>query len=494
MVPLEDNRVVPEGYSRLLRKLSERFCAVYVHRASYDDVRRDRDLVRREQSLSKLAKYAIREKSDRSIEQLSISFGAICNENDEADCHILSALYDNAVDALVTEDNDLHRRAQKGGIQDRVFRVKEMLDYLGEQHSDSNSTVTFVESRFCYQVNFDDPIFQTLAEDYLTFKDWWRKCCSSDRKCWIVRDQTLIAGIVVYNDESTNGGDGRFTGKKTLKLCTFKVSEAHRGGRLGEQLLKQSIWYAFSNRYQVVYLTVYPRQTSLIDLLCYYGFSLHSAVGGELVYARDFESVRVSGDEYEWHRLNYPRLLVPPICSAIVPIQAQFHKRLLPEASNYRPDVTPDFFDGLWSSGSKEHHIPATTIRKVYVCKSNLRELPRGTRLYFYASKNEELIASQSISALGIVEEFREVNTANELLQLTAKRSVYRPEELQKMFDRGGHAKLLNFIVIGIVERPLGLEELIAASVLRAAPQSMVRIASEASRWLSERVQLTHLT
>ena len=491
LVPLEDSIVVPDTYSSLLRRLSESACTVFVHRASFDDVKRDRNNVRREQSTSKLRKYACREKSDRSTDQLSDLFGTISSENDLSDCHILCAVYDNAVDALVTEDNEMHRRARRSGIHERVFRVREMLDFLGAAQGAQTGTLSFVEARYCYQVNADDPIFESLTLDYRGFRNWWRACCNSDRRCWVVRDNTEVAGLVVYKDENSNGGDGRFLGRRVLKLCTFKVSEKHRGGRLGEQLLKQSLWFAYSKQYQVVYLTVFPKQQSLADLLVNYGFALHSVHDGELVYVRDFEDLRDSADSYEWHLLNYPVLGKDPNLSAVVPIKSEFHKRLLPEASKCR---TPDFFDGLWSSDLKERHIPATSIRKVYVCGSNLKLLPRGTRLYFYVSSNDELTASQEISAVGILEDYREVFSVEELQRLTAKRSVYREHELRQIFESGRRTRLMNFIIVGIVEPRISLAELTEANILKAAPQSITRLSSEASHWLAERARLSHLS
>ena len=40
----------------------------------------------------------------------------------------------------------------------------------------------------------------------------------------------------------------------------------------GELLLKQVLWFAQRNKYDLTYLTAFPKQAFLIDLLSYYGF------------------------------------------------------------------------------------------------------------------------------------------------------------------------------------------------------------------------------
>jgi predicted GNAT family N-acyltransferase/predicted nucleic acid-binding protein len=306
---------------------------VFVHRASFDDIARDNDRTRREQSISKLKKYATVEKSDRNLAKLATEFGPISNQNDEADCQILSAIADGAADILVTEDAELHRRAARFKLQDKVFRVRQLADYLSLLNSAPETTIKFIEKKSCYQLDKTDPIFGSLRSDYNGFDLWWAKSCAQHRQCWIVQDENKnVAGLVVFKDESETSGDGIFPSSRVLKLCTFKVSESNRGGRLGEQLLKQSIWHAASAKYDVAYLTVFKKQSSLIDLLKLYGFIEHSSLDGELVYAKMLKDTFRSEDQYDWHLLNYPKLHDSPIAVAIIPIKPEFHRRLLPEA------------------------------------------------------------------------------------------------------------------------------------------------------------------
>jgi predicted nucleic acid-binding protein len=493
LVPLEDNGVVPEQYSKLIRKAQERGGTLYCHRASFEDVARDKDLSRRKTSISKLEKYLILEKSDRNEVQLETQFGAISKPNDESDCQILSSVFDNAADILVTEDADLHRRAEKIGLGSKVFRVRQLLDFFDSDTGSLEGTLSYVENRYCYQLDRNDPIFNSLRLDYNGFDVWWQKCCNNHRKAWVVKDGDSIAGIVVYNLEDRSSSGNLFAAEKILKLCTFKVSEKHRGGRLGEQLLKQAMWHANSAKLEVVYLTVFEKQTSLVDLLMYYGFQIHSLINDELVYAKNLNSITQAHEEYDWHRLNYPRLKPSEHQSVIVPIRPEFHKRLLPEATSFKKGTTIDLFDQVWTADQKDSHIPATAIRKVYVCKAQVDQISAGTRVYFYITKNDQLAESQSLTAIGILEEYRPVHGIDDLLKSTAKRSVYRMQELQKFVEQKGTPKILNFILVGVCEPKLSLRELISFGVVKGAPQSIVQLDEAKSEILASKILAKNL-
>ena len=73
-------------------------------------------------------------------------------------------------------------------------------------------------------------------------------------------------------DESSEETDATTKAQKILKLCTFKVRPEKRGVKLGELLLKKAFWFAQVNNYDLLYITAFPKQGALIDLLEYYAF------------------------------------------------------------------------------------------------------------------------------------------------------------------------------------------------------------------------------
>lgn len=74
-----------------------------------------------------------------------------------------------------------------------------------------------------------------------------------------------------------------------LKLCSFKVSEAHAGRRYGELLLKPIFAFAETNGFDWIYVTVFPKHERLVNLLEDFGFTAlndASTRRGELVMAK----------------------------------------------------------------------------------------------------------------------------------------------------------------------------------------------------------------
>jgi hypothetical protein len=76
-----------------------------------------------------------------------------------------------------------------------------------------------------------------------------------------------LVGLVVRKEERRREAETLLPGDRLLIICTFKMKSEYQGEKLGEQLLKKILWFAQSNRYDVVYLTVYPKHCFLIRLL-----------------------------------------------------------------------------------------------------------------------------------------------------------------------------------------------------------------------------------
>ncbi len=54
-----------------------------------------------------------------------------------------------------------------------------------------------------------------------------------------------------------------------MKICTFKVKDEFRGEKYGELLLKQVLWYAQANEYDLTYITAFPKQDFLSTCLAF---------------------------------------------------------------------------------------------------------------------------------------------------------------------------------------------------------------------------------
>src|SRR5262245_37712262 len=137
-----------------------------------------------------------------------------------------------------------------------------------------------------------------------------------------------------------------------------------------------------------------------------------------------------------------------------------------------------------------EERTPGNTIRKVYLCRAKTTHLLPGALLFFYMSKDPSYAASQSITTMGVVEQVVNVENSDDLIRLTAKRSVFSAGKLRGMSPSASTpVKMIDFLLIGHLEPPIRLDALVRTGVfVNRPPQSISEIPEE--RYLRLRPQL----
>jgi hypothetical protein len=294
------------------------------------------------------------------------------------------------------------------------------------------------------------------------------------RKCWVVIDEGSLAGLVVRKEEGASDTDATLPGSKILKICTFKVRPERRGIKLGELLLKQVLWFAQANQYDVAYVTTYPTQGTLIDLLEYYGFlQTHEKTNGELVYEKQFSSSplpKQHGDNlFDLARENYPRFYTGSDArSFVIPIREEYHEVLFPELA----DRTQ-----LELFGESKPMTPGNTIRKVYLCRAPARIAEPGAILLFYKGKSSKP-PSQAITTVGIFEDMTLASSTEELRRLAGGRSVYSDAQLQAFrATTAKPVKVINFLLAGHLSPSMNLLALNRVRVFAGhPPQSIAKL------------------
>ena len=158
-----------------------------------------------------------------------------------------------------------------------------------------------------------------------------------------------------------------------------------RGEKLGELLLKQILWFAQRNAFDLVYLTTFDDQTVLIDVLQYYGFAMTDTNDrGEGIYekalSREQLAPATNDDLFDLARLNYPRFTArSPARAFCIPIRSEFHDVLFPDlATKVQFDL---FAEG--NRGDQASRRPGNTIRKVYLCRAMTQQLRAGSIVLF---------------------------------------------------------------------------------------------------------------
>jgi ribosomal protein S18 acetylase RimI-like enzyme len=498
VIGLEDAHPVDASFAEFVRLCSENAVGLFVEGANYDDVQRDKNLERRAITLSKLDKFQkLRGLPNTPEIELVKRFGAISSANDLSDVRLLLALEAKAVDFLITQDDGLRRRAARVGIGARVLTIEEALAWVRQTYHTQSVALPDVLELKAYQIDLTDGIFESLRLDYPEFDAWFDKCRQQHRDCWVVQIGKQIAGLVVRKDEIHTDAQTLHPGPKILKISTLKVRDEFRGEKFGELLLKQIFWFAQRNRYDLIYLTVLPQHVLLIELLKFYGFSITKTIArGEFVMEKPMLTGEIptdTGNAFEFDRLNYPRVddrtSVRKFC---VPIQPDYHRRLFPEiAFGKELPLFPRREFGLTLSPGPTRK-PGNTIRKVYLCRASTNRLRAGDLLFFYMSKDVQYEASQSLTTLGVVQQTNEVHNLQDLMRLTAKRSVFSGQELEDLLAASeAPIKVIDFLLVGHLDPTITLDRLLSGGIfVTQPPQSILELDQARYKALRPQLQL----
>jgi ribosomal protein S18 acetylase RimI-like enzyme len=409
IIELEDHKEVSPIFARFLQLCAQHGVRVFVHERALADIERDKNAERRAITRSKIRKFeALSGIKVPPIDELVARFGAINKPNDEVDVALLQALDLGAVDFLVSQDQGIHSRARRkeAGLADRVFVVADALQWLETTFEALPVRLPLIEEVPAHAISPADDIFESLRDGYEDFDGWWKtKCVGEHRPCWVVTINDELAGLIVRKLEDHADAQTKYIGNKILKICTFKVKPQFRGEKLGELLLKQALWFAQKNQFDLVYVTTFENQTSLIRVLEYFGFeNTKTNERGELVFEKPLQRAVLNATEkddlFDLARRNYPRFVArPPAEAFCIPIQGRYHDTLFPELAS--PDQ-PDFFATAGSVGGAR--TPGNTIRKVYLCRAQSQATGPGSVILFYRSNSPGYRISQSITSVGVIE------------------------------------------------------------------------------------------
>ena len=159
----EADRVVSSDLVGLLGILNGLKTELLVHPFSVTELKNDKDEKRREVNLSKIRAYSVLDNPPNPSTDLQYCefVGDPKSEHDRIDNAILFCVYRNAVDFLLTEDREIHKKAQNLGIEDRVFLVSEAIEFFNRLIPPKVQLFTppaLVED-YVYNLNIEDPIF-----------------------------------------------------------------------------------------------------------------------------------------------------------------------------------------------------------------------------------------------------------------------------------------------------------------------------------------------
>ncbi len=481
LIDREDYHILPDSLGELFKAMARAEAQVLIHPRSLEDLREDPDTGRRSVSLSKVSAYPGLEcPPDPACDNAFLqAVGPARGRSDEVDNALLYAVYRDAVDLLLTEDRGIRRKAEKIGFGSRVLSVRDALLLFREALAENVRRPPALKKVPAHNLKIGDPFFDSLRKEYPDFDEWFRKISREGRLCWVhFRGDGLLDALLIpkIEDESICCTPP-LPRKPRLKICTFKVDL--RGGRVGELFVKLSTQFAIQKNLEELYLTHFAKPLDyLIDLITEFGFNKVARTDrGEDLYVKALKA-----DEEGLKCLRPPQIAKKcwpffydgrEVKKFLVPIRPEYHEKLFVDYPR-RQTVIDEHLGGFIIEGN--------AIRKAYLCHSNITMLRPGDVLLFYRSRD-----ICGVTSIGTVESvLQKCRSPEKMMEQVRGRTVYSADEIRRMAQKP--TLVILFIWHSHLSKPLLLQALIGAKVIKAAPRSMVRLSEAKYRQAKRRM------
>jgi GNAT superfamily N-acetyltransferase/predicted nucleic acid-binding protein len=451
LIQRENNTVVPDNIAQLIRIIGELNYKICIHPLSIAEIKKDGNTSRREINLSKLSSYPVLDGYPNYLNDTEFValLPKLTSTNDIIDNQLLYCVQQNIVSHLITEDQALLHKADVLGLN-TIYGVNEALEIFSSYlpKSDINLASTF-KIEHPYNVDINDPIFETLKESYPEFVNtWWKKVVESDRAIYLFKDScsSKINAILIPKIEDEDiDCTPKILRDKFVKICLFKVSEQARGLKLGEHLLTLAIEYAKRNNVNKLYLTHFKEENDyLLYLIESYGFVLRGTNSrGEEIYTKEIVApsnvLEILGNPVEINTKYYPSFCDGAnINKFIVPIRPVYHEMLFPNYKHKEDTLGKQMELFTLSDRIKSH---GYGIKKAYLSHTFVSSMKPGDLVLFYRSEDY-----MAITSVGIVEQIHTKITEPELIKkLTAKRTVYSSQDIEKLCEQDTHVILFRW-------------------------------------------------
>ncbi|GAG90575.1 unnamed protein product [marine sediment metagenome] len=125
----ENDHILQSDLQKLLNVLNKLKIEILIHPKSITDIERDTNEIRKKIMLSKIKTYSLLEsppEPNDNIYFLNI-VGFPLKPNDYVDNSILYSVYKEALDFLISQDNGIHKKANRLSIRDRVLSIEDAL-------------------------------------------------------------------------------------------------------------------------------------------------------------------------------------------------------------------------------------------------------------------------------------------------------------------------------------------------------------------------------
>lgn len=386
--------------------------------------------------------------------------------NDECDLRILAALDQGLGTWLITNDARMIRHAERAGLT-HVLDAQEFLDFVAPALHPSPPPPK-VAPADPDGVNVRSEFFSSLTASYPEFYEWWQgKVVTQGRTTFVVGEPDDPQALSVIKENDSDYG----LPPDTTKICTFKVSQDARGQRYGELLLKATLTRIRAIPSSTTFLEV-AADNELVKWLPPFGFTTLDGVrakNGDLVMVKRLmgRGKRSKTDPWTYHMTYGPGALLVRR-AFLVPIRPHWHDRLFPGTSLQQPlPISPMLTEPCGNA-----------LTKMYISHTGSRKPARGDTLLFV-----ETDGRSRISNIGVVEDVLVSRDPIEVLQFAGSRTVYTPQEIISMCDKG-EVHVMRFRHDRTLSNPLHRKTPGYSQHIGTTPQSIKELRGERLEWV----------
>ncbi|PEC62925.1 N-acetyltransferase [Bacillus toyonensis] len=285
----------------------------------------------------------------------------------------------------------------------------------------------FLKYDYFKNINLMDPFFDSLKHDYKEFEDWFKR--KSEEKAYYYETDNGIQAFLYLKveNEALEDVSPILPKKERIKIGTLKINP--HGTKLGERFLKKAIDFAITNNIFELYVTVFSKHDTLVDLLKRYGFEIigqkETRNGIENVMIKNLE--QVTGDS----KKDYPLVNLVNKSIYLLGIKPEFHTLLFPDS------ILNNESYKLISDVSHTN-----SIEKVYICyMRQAAKLKKGDTIVIYRMKDDKGSAEfRSVAtSICVVEEVKlksDFESYEEYWRYCKKHSVFNDEELKSLYRK----------------------------------------------------------
>lgn len=123
------------------------------------------------------------------------------------------------------------------------------------------------------EIDISDSFFDSLSEDYYGFEDWFKRKREAGAEAYVQYCDGALQAFLYLKDESNEPLTDVIPNRpacRRLKVGTLKI-DAHNT-KLGERFIKKILDKGIVEKYDEIYVTIFPKHRVLISLLMRYGF------------------------------------------------------------------------------------------------------------------------------------------------------------------------------------------------------------------------------